>query len=148
MPSGWVYKTSIYFNKDEKRNIDFIFDQFLTPFGHNETRTNCRLYKCYSVVLHHRAVFFYSRFLLFLSFNRKQMVALFRLSPIQLTHCKLLLYNRLVRTNEYIRFILAWHTRSGIILCVCVCVHWNVSHVDKIEWGIICKRMNDTHNVC
>lgn len=38
-------------------------------------------------------------------FNGKQMVALFRLSSIQLTHCMLLLYNRLVRTKMRVRFM-------------------------------------------
>lgn len=122
-----ITETNPIFCKEKYR---FHIWSISTPFSHIETRTNCKLYGqyhyycyCYGLAaLHHRAVFIPACCYFNILFNRKQMVALFRLSPIQLTHCNLLLYNRLVRVN-----VSAFDTCSRIRgLCECACIYWNV----------------------
>lgn len=100
---------------EEKNNIDFIFDQFQF---HSATTELVSIGIVYNVLCIIALLFLFSLYC-FLSFNRKQMVALFRLSPIQLTHCKLLLYNRLVQTNEHVRFIL-----NIVNLFICTRIKW------------------------
>lgn len=88
-----VYKRS----KRKKTHIDFTFDQF----QFHSTITKFESIVCLD---HCACWFFVPRSAIFHSWNRMkaQMAALFRLSSIQLTHCKLLLYNRLTRcSNSY-----------------------------------------------
>lgn len=141
MPIDWEFTkrafSSYEWQNKKKANIDFRIRSVSLRFDSIRLRLSQNTNQSYVAFAISRRFLF--PFCWFSSFNRKQMVALFRLSPIQLTHCNLVCYTIVecerTRSDSYSHSKLIQHHTVYVITFIrttynvraCMCVWcWNV----------------------